>query len=808
AGQSGVLVYNARLAASASLGTVTADARAAATGGGGSLSSPSSFATTRWLVQTPARVTVLSFQTPAQVSLGQSIVVTMVLNNAGQAPASIETAAIRFLGSGGVSRDLDYRAVLATGNPTAAAGLATGATPPPARTYLRFNVDVKPAALTEVVAIDGSFRGRDVNSGAVVLDDTATTRGQWSVQTAAGLVIASVQAPSVVSQGQTTRVVMNLENPGQAPATLVGASLRFLDEAGNDLTGSYGSTFVLPGPFTVQGQSRLAVAFNVFVGAAAQRGRVVLDARATARDDRTGQTIELFRASQPAIWTVRAPAALSLVALSARPTTLSRGGSTVLSMTVRNDGESDLRLVRAAFQLFALDTGAERTGQFVLRAAGSLPSVIAGQTTTDLVFTATAALTATAGPVRAAASVEGRDVNSGFTVQAASQAFSEPILSVEELLMGIVSPRAADLYYFDDTVPLVGWAQTRSGAVITGSGLTWSSNVSGALGSGPSCYARLGAGTHTLRLAAASGSALTSSTTVAIKVEAAPAPVSTLSLSGALVRTGTLSPLPTGFTLTLTDGARGVWASGTAAGGRYSLTLAAATASLAAGDTVTAQIRDLEGLRRATSPAALVLRSRDLVLGSRTQDFAAADLSEGLLSLSRGLNLVGLPLEPSTTGTDRYLASDLAVAAGATFVARMAEDPVTHRMRMEGYTRGSSSGRGFPIEANEGYLLDSPADKVLRLRGTPWSGLLLYRKLGKGVSFIGLPLGVPAGLRSDNLLQRATGSSFVGRLLPDSTGMSRFEIGVRDGATFPLETGRGYLIGVSSGGDMVLPAGQ
>jgi hypothetical protein len=166
---------------------------------------------------------------------------------------------------------------------------------------------------------------------------------------------------------------------------------------------------------------------------------------------------------------------------------------------------------------------------------------------------------------------------------------------------------------------------------------------------------------------------------------------------------------------------------------------------------------------------------------------------------------MAIPISPATTDGAGFGARELALATRSPFVVRLTA-AADGRSRSEGYLASQPSG-GFLIRGNEGYLVSSPADQLVRFRGTPWPASQLYRLLPRGPSFVALPLGTPAGLRSDELLQRAQGATAAGRLATDGSGSARFELHLPDvTAPFDLLPGRGYLLNLPAGGDVLLPA--
>ena len=808
AGQNATFRYRVTVSGAAVLGATVVGGHASGRDGSAAVSSPPSFVTTGWAVQTPAAVSILTFTAPTQVSRGQTTTVTMVVSNSGQARVAVELAALRFVGSNGSSRDGDYVIVPSPSNPVELSGATGGATPLPGRTSLAFSVAVKSTATTETVAVNGSFTGRDLNSGLTLTDDAASTPVQWTVQTGASLLISAVEAPSMVSRGQSVRVFLQFENPGQSSATILAAALRFLGEAGGDLGAEYQARIAAGANLTVQAGNRLSVPFDVTVGASASLAPVLVDGLATARDDRTGRAISLLRANAPAWWSVQAPAELTVTRVQASPAQLARGGAITLTLTVENPGAANANLSALGFQLLSLASGADRASLFTIAPAAPLPLVLAGGATVTVTFTATAGPLVPFEQLRVSGTVVGTDANSGARLSSASSAAADPLISVLDARLTIVSPLASAVLYPDEPIPFRASLRTSDGSPWPGPtepNFLWRSSVSGTLGGGEFLPVPLPiAGAHLVSVTAAVGAAVNLTTATPFVVLGLPSAVNALSVSGAAVRTQALTPLADGFRISLRNATRGLSAEAVTAGGRYTVTFASGSGAAAPGDVLTAQLREPGGVRRPTSPDRVTLLARDIAAGRRTLDLAAADLVEGLAALSRGLNLMAVPVSPATTTDAGFNARELAQATRSAFVVRFTGAPGS-RSRSEGYL-ASQAAAGFAIRGNEGYLVSSPSDQLVRFRGSPWPASQLYRLLPRGASYVGLPQGTPPGLRADELLQRSQGATSAGRLVTDGVGGAHFELylpGVT--APFDLLPGRGYLLNLPAGGDVILP---
>jgi PKD repeat protein len=178
-------------------------------------------------------------------------------------------------------------------------------------------------------------------------------------------------------------------------------------------------------------------------------------------------------------------------------------------------------------------------------------------------------------------------------------------------------------------------------------------------------------------------------------------------------------------------------------------------------------------------------------------------LTRGTLVLERGLNLVGVLVDPSTPG-HTYTVGDLLRDSGATWIA--APDTTGGTTRFRVYT--SAADAIIPlVKTGVAYLVLSPVKRAVALGGTAWLGAHTSVDLVAGLNAVTYPLGVPLGEMASHLRSR-TNCSFAVRIAPpDAPGLRRFRSFIPDiGADFPLQSGEGYLISVPSAGPVVLPA--
>ncbi|MBI4866589.1 MAG: hypothetical protein HY816_06530 [Candidatus Wallbacteria bacterium] len=197
---------------------------------------------------------------------------------------------------------------------------------------------------------------------------------------------------------------------------------------------------------------------------------------------------------------------------------------------------------------------------------------------------------------------------------------------------------------------------------------------------------------------------------------------------------------------------------------------------------------------------------------------AASGATTRSASYTGGLNLIGVPLAAETTGAART-AQELIDGLGATFVIRVASE--AGRGRFSVYLPGV--GMTDPgVEGNQGYLISRPAQfKTEIFTGQPWPSSAQSMTLLTGVNFVSFPAGVPSTWTAQTLLDRANAAgaaaSYVARTVPDPSdasvsnpGTGAFEVYLPglEGTSFPLRSGRGYLLSVRRSAVLSLPSSE
>ncbi len=165
--------------------------------------------------------------------------------------------------------------------------------------------------------------------------------------------------------------------------------------------------------------------------------------------------------------------------------------------------------------------------------------------------------------------------------------------------------------------------------------------------------------------------------------------------------------------------------------------------------------------------------------------------ASGSVALLPGVNLIGLPVRPTTSGSldARWLADQ----TGATVVARMVLVEGTSQVRAEAYVPGLNEP--FVLAGNEGYLVIRPgAVTTLALSGQRWDVSALRRSLPRGFSMVHYARGIPSGFTAADLLEEGSASLLV-RSVVGETGAGKFStVTGGTGGSLALEPGAGYLL--------------
>jgi hypothetical protein len=164
--------------------------------------------------------------------------------------------------------------------------------------------------------------------------------------------------------------------------------------------------------------------------------------------------------------------------------------------------------------------------------------------------------------------------------------------------------------------------------------------------------------------------------------------------------------------------------------------------------------------------------------------------AEATLTLSGGLNLVSVPLQP--VGAHPYELTDLLRDTGAQAVFRTAPD-AGGRGCFQSWT-SSGEGPAPRVGPTDAYLVLMPrgATRRLTLSGTLWDPDEFTRTLSPGLNLIGVPLGF-GGPAHVEALRSAAGSGFVAGPHSTPAGLA-IHLPGQGTPSRALEPGKGYLV--------------
>ncbi|OGQ93182.1 MAG: hypothetical protein A2284_05555, partial [Deltaproteobacteria bacterium RIFOXYA12_FULL_61_11] len=378
-GQAATLVFTVDVASAATLGNVALDAAIVGTdaNSGAALSDPAAETTDTWTVRSPAILVATAGVDRLVLSEGQTLSVTVTVNNTGQTDALLVNPdpTLTLTGSGSAT----------LGGPPGNTGVTIPAGGSAAFVYA-YSTDGTSAGN---LVFSGKVEGVNDVLGTAVVSTTASSPTVM-IQEPAGLGILSVTAsPQRVSQGQggiTVNAV--IANPGQARALLSTAQLAFTGSI--DRGGDYVVTPAPANPTSINGGGQVTLAYTVAVRTTAAVGEAIaLDAAVTGSDENSGAVLQDSSAATPDQWLVEVPAAIEVVSVSVVPGTVSQGQSGVpLSVAVRNNGQAVLDGL--AVQVGFVDAqGLGVTSQYVLTPVPGNPTSVAGGGSATLSYTMT-----------------------------------------------------------------------------------------------------------------------------------------------------------------------------------------------------------------------------------------------------------------------------------------------------------------------------------------------------------------------------------------------------------------------------------
>ncbi|RMI08963.1 MAG: hypothetical protein D6681_07535, partial [Calditrichaeota bacterium] len=345
-----------------------------------------------------AGLQIAGITAPAIVSPGGNATVTVSVTNTGEVTAL--NPAVSFARQIGV-----YSITPAVGNPTRIAGGAT--------VDLVYNFAIAANSGIGVDTLQATASAQDSLNGKTV---TASSSFTWSIQQSAQFSITSVTATqSPVSRGeQNVPVVITVANGGGIPVDLDTLELKFAHGAANyagELSRAYGAQ-VIPagGSFTDT--------FLVDIGAGAQLGTDILDARGVATETVNGILLTDTSAASKGTWTVQQrPVITSTLTLDTDTASTGQKGM-LLTFPVQNSGGADTTATAQVDSIQILINGVPNdSANITFTPLTNLPPPLTGGSGFTNLYTIGVRSTAAAGVYTIAARLFYRDANdnSAFT---------------------------------------------------------------------------------------------------------------------------------------------------------------------------------------------------------------------------------------------------------------------------------------------------------------------------------------------------------------------------------------------------------
>jgi hypothetical protein len=390
-------------------------------------------------------------------------------------------------------------------------------------------------------------------------------------------------------------------------------------------------------------------------------------------------------------------------------------------------------------------------------------------------------------------------ISQGFTVDNSST----------RVLVSIRRPAPNSTFFVGQLVSFEGFGTDSSGNDLSVSSLAWRSDIQGALGVGSLLTTQLTTGSHVVTLTGTDSLSRSASTTLEVRVVPRPELAGALTVTGRVTLAGTGANAPDGTLVTFFNLVRRISSGAllSSGDGVYSAVLSRPD-NLAAspGDPILVSVHNANRVLLTAQPASFVLTLTDFIERIHIQNLQVAGQTS--LVLERGLNLIALPSDPSTTATP-FTAADLASRTGAQYVVRVVSAGAGQPGRFQVYLPGGLTP-AFALSGDQGYLVRVPESYTLTYTGRPWSAAALSRRLHQGVNLIAFPRGVPAGWTVGDLAFQA-GSRIVTRFDRDpaeagGTRTFRAFLPVFGAEPEPVENGKAYLIVAPTEQDITLPS--
>ncbi|MBI4872240.1 MAG: hypothetical protein HY814_11810, partial [Candidatus Riflebacteria bacterium] len=334
----------------------------------------------------PGRIAIADLARTLQVSQGQSLVVTVQVQNTGQ--RSVDVLSATLTASAGITASL-------RNNP---GSIAAGAIVP-----LQFNTTVDVTATAGLFPLDFSISWSD----PATPESASTRRSVGRIQVLQPAVLASVDAtaaitPAVVSQGQTFSAEVRLRNSGESAASVAEVALDFDDASGLTIIPAPANPAAVPGATTV------VYRFTVTASQAANPTLRRLSLRVRATDANNGALLDFTRANLATV-TVQSRADACTVTSFVMPPSATQGSSFSVVATLQNVGQATARDVNVQLGF------ADATGLTVVPDVNN-PIELPGGTTRTFSYNVWVSQSAPATRRTASLTVSANDANSRLPV--------------------------------------------------------------------------------------------------------------------------------------------------------------------------------------------------------------------------------------------------------------------------------------------------------------------------------------------------------------------------------------------------------
>jgi len=223
----------------------------------------------------------------------------------------------------------------------------------------------------------------------------------------------AITAPQTISQGQQDAVVqMSVRNIGTTTITNLAGTLSFT-VGGNNRNSQYNVTASPSNPTSVAGNTTATLSFLVDVNSAPGGETVTINGSVSGQV--SGTPVTDPDADTPDSWIVQTAATLTVQAVTATPTTVSRGQNDVtVNVTLRNNfGSSTSAIANIDSVRLVLRSGATPvTSQYTITPIAGNPTTIAGGAEATFSFAVDVPIAATLGVITLDARAYGKDANS------------------------------------------------------------------------------------------------------------------------------------------------------------------------------------------------------------------------------------------------------------------------------------------------------------------------------------------------------------------------------------------------------------